>query len=306
MATSFDRLTVYQNGQKVAFTLQARSLPGALVQTLTAPGVRVVMTLRFASPHTSLLETKITSNTPLTLVWDGALLEKLEAKEGKPLSDKTIDGAFPDYQRRLTATHDGLTVSFGKVRAASDLMTSGESQYQIHKSLPAETKIDGHRFTSTAKISGSTTIYTTYSHLLTAEQVRTEKAQIRDILARPAFYLNASQQRWDGYLQKGLTNPDATAEQTRVAVKAIETLNGNWRAPGGAVQHNTVTPSVTGRWFSGNQTALDTRNRLTPWRTLTPRSPKRIFARSSPGRFRPTTRYARRTSASSRTSSPGT
>jgi putative isomerase len=39
-----------------------------------------------------------------------------------------------------------------------------------------------------------------------------------------------------------------------VAVKAIETLNGNWRAPGGAVQHNTVTPSVTGRWFSGNQT----------------------------------------------------
>lgn len=254
MATSFDRLTVYQNGQKVAFTLQAWSLPGALVQTLTAPGVRVVMTLRFASPHTSLLETKITSNTPLTLVWDGALLEKLEAKEGKPLSDKTIDGAFPDYQRRLTATHDGLTVSFGKVRAASDLMTSGESQYQIHKSLPAETKIDGHRFTSTAKISGSTTIYTTYSHLLTAEQVRTEKAQIRDILARPAFYLNASQQRWDGYLQKGLTNPDATAEQTRVAVKAIETLNGNWRAPGGAVQHNTVTPSVTGRWFSGNQT----------------------------------------------------
>lgn len=36
--------------------------------------------------------------------------------------------------------------------------------------------------------------------------------------------------------------------------KAIETLNGNWRAPGGAVKHNTVTPSVTGRWFSGNQT----------------------------------------------------
>ena len=78
--------------------------------------------------------------------------------------------------------------------------------------------------------------------------------QIRDILARPAFYLTASQQRWEEYLKKGLTNPDATPEQTRVAVKAIETLNGNWRSPGGAVKFNTVTPSVTGRWFSGNQT----------------------------------------------------
>lgn len=37
MATNFDRLTVYQNGKKVDFTLQAWSLPGALKQTLTAP-----------------------------------------------------------------------------------------------------------------------------------------------------------------------------------------------------------------------------------------------------------------------------
>ncbi|HHT1315932.1 TPA: alpha-glucosidase [Klebsiella michiganensis] len=254
MATYFDRLTVYQNGKKVAFTMQAWSLPGALVQTLSAPGVQIEMTLRFASAHTSLLETKITSSGPLKLVWDGELLETLSAKEGKPQSTQTIDQAFPDYQRRLSATHDGLTVSFGKVRSASDLMTSGESQYQIHRSLPTVTQIDGHRFTSSAQINGSTTLYTTYSHLLNAGQVRLEKAQIRDILARPAHYLRASEARWNGYLQKGLTNPDATAQQTRVAVKAIETLNGNWRAPGGAVKHNTVTPSVTGRWFSGNQT----------------------------------------------------
>ncbi|MCV4677919.1 alpha-glucosidase, partial [Escherichia coli] len=79
-------------------------------------------------------------------------------------------------------------------------------------SLVTETRIDGHRFTSSAEIRGSTTLYTTYSHLLTAEQARREKAQIRDILARPAYYLTASEQRWDGYLQKGLSNPDATAE----------------------------------------------------------------------------------------------
>ena len=133
-------------------------------------------------------------------------------------------------------------------------MTSGESQYQIHRSLPTVTQIDGHRFTSSAQINGSTTLYTTYSHLLNAEQVRLEKS------ANPRYSgaTGALSARFRGALErlsaKGLTNPDATAQQTRVAVKAIETLNGNWRAPGGAVKPNTVTPSVTGRWFSGNQT----------------------------------------------------
>lgn len=254
MATNFDRLNVYQNGKKIDFTLEAYSLPGALVQKLSAKDVQIVMTLRFATARTSLLETRITSKAPLELVWDGELLEKLEAKEGKPLSDKTIDAAYPDYQRRLLPTRDGLKVTFGKVRSTWDLLTSGSSEYQVHKSLPVDTTVDGHRFTSRAHVTGSTTLYTTYSHLLNGEEVKREQVQIRDILARPAFYMAASQRRWEGYLQKGLTNPDATPEQTRVAVKAIETLNGNWRSAGGAVRYNTVTPSVTGRWFSGNQT----------------------------------------------------
>ncbi|MCG3099676.1 alpha-glucosidase [Enterobacter sp. DRP3] len=254
MATNFDRLSVYQNGKKVDFTLEAFSLPGALVQKLSAKDVQIEMTLRFATARTSLLETRIISKTPLDLVWDGELLEKLEAKEGKPLSDKTIDGAYPDYQRKIITTRDGLKVTFGKVRSTWDLLTSGSSEYQVHKSIPVDTSVDGHRFISRAHISGSTTLYTTYSHLLNADDVAREQPKIRDILARPAWFMSASQTRWEGYLQKGLTNPNATPEQTRVAVKAIETLNGNWRSPGGAVRFNTVTPSVTGRWFSGNQT----------------------------------------------------
>ncbi|MGL6668369.1 alpha-glucosidase [Escherichia coli] len=215
MASNFDRLTVWQDGKKVDFTLEAYSIPGALVQKLTAKDVQVEMTLRFATPRTSLLETKITSNKPLDLVWDGELLEKLEAKEGKPLSDKTIAGEYPDYQRKISATRDGLKVTFGKVRATWDLLTSGESEYQVHKSLPVQTEINGNRFTSKAHINGSTTLYTTYSHLLTAQEVSKEQMQIRDILARPAFYLTASQQRWEEYLKKGLTNPDIAKENIR-------------------------------------------------------------------------------------------
>lgn len=36
MASNFDRLTVWQDGKKVDFTLEAYSIPGALVQKLTA------------------------------------------------------------------------------------------------------------------------------------------------------------------------------------------------------------------------------------------------------------------------------
>lgn len=254
MANNFDRLSVFKDGKKVNFTMQAYSLPGALVQTLTSDDVTVEMTLRFATNRTSLLETKFTSDSPLELVWDGELLEKYHAKEGEAQSEKTIDEAYPEYDRQILATQDGLKVTFGKVRATWSLLTSGESEYQIHKSIESQTKVDGLTFTSKANISGSTTIYTTYSHLLTAEENQAEQAKISDVLAHPKQYLEASEQRWENYLEQGLTNPNATAEQERVAVKAMETLNGNWRGVAGAMKFDSVTPSVTARWFSGNQT----------------------------------------------------
>lgn len=254
MANNFDRLSVFKEGNKVDFSMEAYSLPGALVQKLTSADVSVEMTLRFATNRTSLLETKINSNGPLELVWDGELLEKYHAKQGEPQSDKTIDEQYPDYDRVLKATNNGLTVNFGKVRSTWDLLTSGESEYQIHKSIKTDTKIDGHHFVSKAKIEGSTTLYTTYTHVLTEQENKAEQSKITDILANPQSYLEASEQRWESYLNKGLTNPHATAEQERVAVKAMETLNGNWRGVAGAMKFDSVTPSVTARWFSGNQT----------------------------------------------------
>jgi len=254
MANNFDRLSLYKNGEKVRFSMTAYSIPGALIQRLTAPGITVKLTLRFATARTSLLETQITSDTPLELVWDGELLEKYYAKEQKPQSPPNIEQAFPDYTRQLLPTRDGLRVTFGRVRAASQLMTSGESEYQIHKSLPQQTTVNGHRFIAKATISGSTTFYTTYSHLLTAAEVQQEQSKIASILADPQRYMSASAQRWENYLEQGLSNPHATQAQERVAVKAIETLNANWRGAAGAMKFDSVTPSVTGRWFSGNQT----------------------------------------------------
>ncbi|MBW3694263.1 alpha-glucosidase [Vibrio sp. T187] len=254
MADNFDRLSVFKDGKKVAFTMEAYSLPGALVQTLKSDNVTIEMTLRFASDRTSLLETKITTNSPVELVWDGQLLEKTHAKEGVAQTDKTIAETYPEYNRQIVATDDGLKVTFGEVRSTWDLLTSGESEYQVHKSIPTETTVDGLTFTSTANIEESTTIYTTYSHVLTAEEAKAEQPEIKKIMANPTDFLDASEARWEGYLEMGLTNPNATPEQERVAVKAMETLNGNWRGAAGAMKFDSVTPSVTARWFSGNQT----------------------------------------------------
>ncbi len=259
MANNFDRLSVYKDKQKVKFFMKAYSIPGALIQKLTSDNIAIKMTLRFVSNRTSLMETEITTKSPVVLVWDGELLEKYHAKEGIHQSDKTIVQAYPDYNRQILVTDNGLKVTFGKVRSTWDLLTSGESEYQIHKSLPLETVINDHKFLSKVKIEGSTTIYTTYSHVLTAEENRAEQSIIVDILNNPKRYLIASQERWEGYLAKGLTNPRADIELERVAVKAMETLNGNWRGVAGAMKFDSVTPSVTARWFSGNQTwAWDT------------------------------------------------
>lgn len=254
MANNFDRLSVYKDGKKVEFSMEAYSLPGALVQILTSDEVTIEMTLRFATNRTSLVETKIITNTPVELVWDGQLIEGNHAKEEKSQSEKTIAEEYPNYNRTIVPTDDGLKVTFGKVRATWSLLTSGESEYQIHKSIPTTTKVEGLSFNSTAKIEQSTTIYTTYSHVLTAEENQEEQIKILDIFAHPQQYLTASEQRWENYLEKGLTNPDATPAQERVAVKAMETLNANWRGAAGAMQFDSVTPSVTARWFSGNQT----------------------------------------------------
>lgn len=254
MANNFDRLSVYKDGKKVEFNMEAYSLPGALVQILTSDDVTIEMTLRFATNRTSLVETKIITNTPVELIWDGQLIEGNHAKEEKSQSEKTIAEEYPNYNRTIVPTDDGLKVTFGKVRATWSLLTSGESEYQIHKSIPTTTKVEGLSFNSTARIEQSTTIYTTYSHVLTAEENQGEQIKILDIFAHPQQYLTASEQRWENYLEKGLTNPNATPAQERVAVKAMETLNANWRGAAGAMQFDSVTPSVTARWFSGNQT----------------------------------------------------
>ncbi|EFZ0031557.1 hypothetical protein BHH86_002468 [Shigella boydii] len=71
MASNFDRLTVWQDGKKVDFTLEAYSIPGALVQKLTAKDVQVEMTLLCASPRRARHYWKLKSSAINRWIWCG-------------------------------------------------------------------------------------------------------------------------------------------------------------------------------------------------------------------------------------------
>lgn len=258
VAEYFDKLSILKDGKVIDFKAEAFSIPGALIQTMVADGITVEMKLQFVSSRSSIVETIITNETgaDLELVWEGKLVNGYYAKDGVP-SSETVAEKLPNLTRDMTANkHGDIDIAFGKERESWMVRTSGSSAFNIQRNLTTTTHVNGLEYQSVANIGAVTskTIYTVFSHTLTANEWEKEQPVVSDILSNPIHYMNVSTTRWENYLTNGLVNKNASPEQERVAVKAMETLTGNWRSPAGFVSYDTVTPSVTARWFSGNLT----------------------------------------------------
>jgi putative isomerase len=258
VAEYFDKLSILKDGQPVNFTANAYSIPGALIQTMTADGITVEMKLQFVSSRSSIVETMISNDTgaDIALVWNGKLVDGYYAKDGVA-NPETVAEKLPNLTRDMTADNNGnIELQFGAERDSWWVRTRGDSAFNIQRSITTETHVNGLEYQSVANIGtvAAKTIYTVFTHTLTANEWQQEQPIVKDILANPIHYINASTTRWENYLTNGLVNKNATPAQERVAVKAMETLTGNWRSPAGMVSYDTVTPSVTARWFSGNLT----------------------------------------------------
>ena len=268
MADRFDALNLYANGVKISLNLiEAYSIPGALIQRYEGfNGLEAEMILRFVTDRTTLVQTTISNPEGLNIegLWDGELMQNYRANSGilesgdngQPTS---VEEAYPTYSRAITATEQGVEVSFGEVDNSWSLATSGESRFKVTRSIkPESTEIskDGKAFRQQAQLGNAQTItlYSAYTHVLEQSDNESESAKLQDVMSKPVEYMNASAKRWEEYLDKGLSNSTATDEQERVAVKAMETLNANWRGEAGSIKTDTVTPSVTAPWFSGNLT----------------------------------------------------
>ncbi len=250
-------ITDLSNQQVLNFSnakAQLTSKPGELIQRFEFEQLTVVLTLNFVSNRTALVSTHFinTSNTikAFAITWQGELLSQFNSKQ------KLVDTT--PLVGKILATNRQVQFNFNKIRSTWQLMTSGSSQYLITHSTTVNTTINHQHqsYRSQTKISlkprSSRTLYTTHSYVHNKNEAINEQQSISKILKNPQQYIHKSQLRWQQYLQ-AYKQPFAIDNQNtqRLSVKAIETLIANWRSPAGNILHDSVTPSVTARWFNG-------------------------------------------------------
>ena len=229
------------------------TVPGALRQQYEFDNLRLELELRYASDRTAMVSTRLfnTGHTPLSLelTWQGQLLDQWDDKQ-------SVRQALPHWSRRLDADPQGLTIAFGRQRATWHLMMDDGARYRISRSVDTDTEIDQQHLAYRSRHSlqlaagQQRDITTLHSYTHTRDEFQRELQRHKTVFDNPAAVRQASTRRWQGYLGRALDNTRVTPH-ARLAVKTIETLNGNWRSAAGQLRHGGVTPSVTARWFNG-------------------------------------------------------
>jgi len=258
LAKSLEQLSITNKntGKEYDFSKakkQLNSLPGSLKQSYIWSDLKLELSLSFATDRSAIVSTKISNlgkqDLALDLNWQGKLLNKYN-------DNKTIRQALPNWQRTISANVRGLDISFSKVQNTWNIMMSGQARYSIKRSIDANTTINktnlSYTSNSTVKVpaNNSETFYTVQSYVHSQDEYLSEQTQVAKILSQPKDYISQSKLRWQNYLDLGLSNQHGLIDN-RLAVKTIETLNGNWRSAAGEIKHDMVSPSVTARWFNG-------------------------------------------------------
>ncbi|WP_286261191.1 alpha-glucosidase [Thalassotalea atypica] len=259
ISNAFEQLSVVDNKTQKAFDFatakaEVYSQPGALVQQYRFPQLSIKLVLRYVSNRTALVTTHFENKTskPLSLQlrWQGKLLAAWDDKS-------SVERTMPNWTRTLSPAEDGVVIAFSKVRSTWNALTSDSAQFQIKRSIASKSKVDSnnHSYTSTAQVdilaNNELTLFTTQSYFHTQQEANEEQTLISNILSSPAPHINATKLRWQNYLQSLTNTKNTNPQHTKIAVKSIETLTGNWRSAAGSLLHDSVTPSVTARWFNG-------------------------------------------------------
>ncbi|MYM87720.1 alpha-glucosidase [Rugamonas sp. FT82W] len=249
--------------------------PGVLSQRLVWPGLQLDVDLHFVSSSSAVVRYHLhnTSRRALSLNarWQGDLM----AQWGE---DGSVAARQPAWSPQLVRDAGGVSVTFGKVRDASNVMTSGRSRYRIERSVRSQDSVGSQHYDSTADLpllppGRRQTIYSAYSYQLDAADaaslagpppasatrpplagaaaglqadVAMAAATDASLLADPARMeraIAANERRWADW--------QARLPASTLSTKALETLIGNWRAPRGAFRHDAMVPSTTARWFNG-------------------------------------------------------
>ena len=259
IADALEQLTIIdtKTNEQLNFeqaVIQRYSQPGALIQQYKFKQLSIELTLRFISNRTALIETKITNfgnqEQTLALLWQGKLLSQWDDKQ-------SIEQSLPTWDREIKSNENSVFYHFGEIRSTWNILTSKSSTYQITRSIPATTTINqatlSYLSSSTINVlaNSSKKFYTTQSYFHDQIEAKKEQNTIKSALAKPEQYIQTTVSRWKQYLSKSINVVNRNQQQKLVATKAIETLIGNWRSAAGYLLHDSITPSVTARWFNG-------------------------------------------------------
>ncbi|MGB1298820.1 MAG: alpha-glucosidase [Psychrobium sp.] len=260
LAAQLDKLNISDANSKQAYAFESakadiQTLPGQLVQDYDFGDFTLRLTLQFVSQRIALIQSSFTNklNKPLRLDlnWQGKLNQLWQPK-------KALANVLKDWQPQISDDLQGITVNLPAEKQRWHMMLDDSAQYQIRRDIKTVNSLNNQTlsYNSSASIElmpkQTRRINTAQSYWQTAELAKQDIALVSQLMTNPMYansQVQQSKQRWQRYLDKGLN--DNSLLPTDIAVKAIETLNGNWRSAAGALKHDVVTPSVTARWFNG-------------------------------------------------------
>ncbi|MCQ4165508.1 alpha-glucosidase [Tahibacter harae] len=251
LAQGLDRLELRDAaGQRIdlaAGKTERCAAPGRLQLRYRLPTLELDLELRFTGARSAAVRTRLhntgTQALQLTPSWHGALLQRFSTRSGE-----TVQARYPQWRPRWSASPGGVQLALEGVSDPAALRFGIGAAYRIARSEAAETTVEGQVYVATGTPwqiapGAAHTVWTVHSYYLAGDKAE----DLAPAAAAAAF--DASAQRWQRYL--GAIGRKVAPGERPIAIKAVETLIGNWRAPAGALRHDVIVPSTTARWFNG-------------------------------------------------------
>ena len=224
--------------------------PGKLVQTYELDEFLLKLELIFGTNRSAVIKTSIENKTEnaleLQVKWKGSIFDRFQGRYALGAS--------------LEATDKGVAVNFSELRYTWNLFTTEENKFNIAFDQPVTTVVSEDLLSYETTMNDAVEIaagdtfvtWSTQSFTFTEKEAAAEEEKIDDMLAKGESYFEKNGERWQGYLDKVLSDTDSIGkEYQNAAVKSVETLATNWRSAAGALQHDGIVPSMSYQWFIG-------------------------------------------------------
>ena len=209
--------------------VSSHSTPGLLESQWNQGPVSVVQELYFQSSRTALLQTTLHNRSDQTIT--------LEVK---------LSGSVFETQATLTTSARGITATREdgtQIRVQADREITQLDLQNSHYSLALSDKI--------VLDPGANETVATALTMVHPQEIPVTPKELTTILATHQQSREEHASRWEHYLSSIDTGHGPQDPRQILAVKSLQTLINNWRAPAGRIQYSGLFPSSNVWYFNG-------------------------------------------------------